>query len=245
MSTIVLVPGAGLGAWVWLHVTPLLRATGYDPHPVTLTGTGDRAHLNHPGIDLGAWITDVVAHLETEELDDVTLVGHSFSGSVISGVAERAPERLAQLVYLDAQVPRDGESAFAAMGPQQAGFLEQLAHAHDGWSLPWFTDEQLDQFYGDHGLSASDLAWMRRHVTTQPLATYQEALTLHEPTVSRTFVRCARTPAPPAIARDAPGWNWTELDAGHWPMVTAPRETAELLDVVVRTSSLAHPPSAA
>ena len=236
MSALVLVPGAGLGGWVWSRVTPLLRAAGHDPRPVTLTGTGDRAHLNHSGIDLGAWITDVVAHLGTEELDDVTLVGHSFCGSVISGVAERAPERLARLVYFDAQVPNDGESAFAAMGRQQAGFLEQLAQTHDGWSLPWFTDEQLDLFYGDHGLSASDLDWMRRHVTPQPLATYQEALTLHDPAVPRTFVRCTRTPSPPAIARDAPGWDWIELDAGHWPMVSAPRETAELLDGVVRRS---------
>lgn len=237
MSSIVLVPGAGLGGWVWSRVTPLLRAAGHDPHAVTLTGTGDRAHLNHPGIDLSAWITDVVAYLETEELRDVTLVGHSFCAGVISGVAERVPERLAHLVYLDAQlVPRDGESAFAAMGAEQAGFLEQLAYAHDGWSLPWFTDEQLDLFYGDHGLSASDRAWLRRHVTAQPLATYREALALGDPQVQRTFVRCTRTPAPPAIARDAPGWGWAELDAGHWPMVTAPRETAELLAALAPAS---------
>ena len=237
MSAIVLVPGAGFGAWAWSRVTPRLRAAGHDAHPITLTGTGDRAHLNHAGIDLSVWVTDVVALLETEELEDVVLVGHSFCGNVISGVAERAAERLARMVYLDAQVPRSGESAFAVMGPAQAGSLEQLAEAHNGWSLPWFSDEQLDQFYGGHGLAVDDLRWIRRHATAQPIATYRQALTLREPPIPRTFVRCSRHPAPPAVTRDVPGWDWTELDAGHWPMITAPHDTADLLDAIGRASS--------
>lgn len=245
MSTIVLVSGAGLGGWAWSRVTPLLRAAGHDPQPITLTGTGDRAHLNDPGIDLSVWVTDVVAHLESEELERVVLVGHSFCGAVISGVAQRAGERIARLVYLDAQVPLDGESAFAAMGPEQAGFLEQLVDAHDGWSVPWFTDAQLDHFYGDHGLTADDLRWMRRHVTAQPIATYREALTLHDTSLARTFVRCLRNPAPPAVAPDTPGWGSAELDAGHWPMITAARETADLLDAVTQKSRLAPPSNTA
>ncbi len=233
MSTLILVPGAGLGGWAWSRLTPVLRAAGHDPHPITLTGTGDRAHLNHSGLDLAAWVTDVVATLETEELEDVVLVGHSFCGTVVSGVAARAPHRLAQLIYLDAVIPRDGESAFAAMGPEQAGFLQGLADAHDGWSLPWFTDEQLDQFYGDHGLTTEDLAWMRRHVTDQPLATYRDRLDLPETDVPRAFVRCTRTPAPPAVGEGAPGWSYAELDAGHWPMITAPEQTARALSGLI------------
>jgi pimeloyl-ACP methyl ester carboxylesterase len=94
MSTIALVPGSGLGAWAWSRVAPQLRDAGHDVHPLTLTGTGDRAHLTHSNLDLSAWITDVVAHLDVEELQDVVLVGHSFCGAVISGVAQRVPERL-------------------------------------------------------------------------------------------------------------------------------------------------------
>jgi pimeloyl-ACP methyl ester carboxylesterase len=234
MSTIVLVPGGGLGGWAWSRVTPLLRDAGHDPHPITLTGTGDRAHLNRPGIDLSAWIADVIAHLDADELTDVILVGHSFAGTVISGVAARAPERLAHLVYLDALVPADDQSVFAAMGPEQAGFLEQLAAAHDGWSLPWFTDEQLDQFYGAHGLTSEDLAWMRRHLTAQPLATYREALHLSNHDVPRTYIACQRNSMPPAVDEDTPGWNQTTLDAGHWPLITAPSETAKLIDEIAR-----------
>jgi len=91
MSTIALVPGSGLGAWAWSRVTPQSRAAGHDVHPLTLTGTGDRAHLVHPELDLSSWITDVVAHLDIEELEDVILVGHSFCGAVITGVAEQVP----------------------------------------------------------------------------------------------------------------------------------------------------------
>ena len=235
MATIVLIPGAGLGAWAWARVTPALRAARHDAHPLTLTGTGDRAHLAHAGIDLTAWITDVVAHLETEELDDVVLVGHSFCGSVISGVAERVPGRIAHLVYLDAVVLGDGESVFAQAGPELTGMLEALVAQHDGWSLPWLTDEQLGQFYGEHGLSADDLRWMRRHLTAHPIATYREALTLRDPAAAalpRTFVRCTATPSPPAVPAGTPGWDHAEIETGHWPMITAPRETAEVLEAI-------------
>lgn len=237
MSAIVLVPGGGLGGWAWSRVTPLLHAAGHDPHPITLTGTGDRAHLNHPDVDLSAWITDVIAHLDTDELTDVVLVGHSFSGTIISGVAARTPERLAHLVYLDAIVPTDNQSVFAAMGPEQALFLEQLAAAHDGWSLPWFTDEQLEQLYGDHGLTAEDLAWMRRHLTSQPLATYREALHLPDHGVKRSYISCQRSPTAPAISAHTRGWNSATLDTGHWPLITAPGDTARLIDQITRTTT--------
>ncbi|MEA2304802.1 MAG: hypothetical protein QOH43_2082 [Solirubrobacteraceae bacterium] len=237
MATIVLVPGAGLGAWAWSRVTPALRAAGHDVHPITLTGTGDRAHLAHPGIDLTAWVTDVVAHLDTEELDEVVLVGHSFAGNVITGVAERAPGRLSRLVYLEASVLHDQRSVFDLMGPELTAFFEALVAAHDGWSLPWFTDAQLDEHWGEHALTAGDLRWMRRHVTATPIATHREALPVREAAAAalpRTYVRCTGTPGTPAVEPGTPGWAWAELDTGHWPMVTAPQETAALIDAIAR-----------
>ena len=232
---LVLVPGAGLGGWAFARITPALRAAGHDVHPITLTGTGDRAHLNGPHLDVSAWATDVVAHLETEELADVVLVGHSFGGVVATAVAERAAGRLARLVYLEGVVPGDGDSAFSVGGAEFEQVITALVEAHDGWSLPWFTDEQLGTYYGDHALTAADLRWIRRHVTAQPLATMREAVAVGDPAAAalpRTYVRCAGTPGPPLVAPGTAGWDHAELATGHWPMITAPDATAALLAAV-------------
>jgi pimeloyl-ACP methyl ester carboxylesterase len=237
MSTIALVPGSGLGAWAWSRVAPTLRAGGHDVHPLTLTGTGDRAHLANPDLDLSSWITDVVAHFDVEELEDVVLVGHSFSGAVITGVAQRVPERLSRLVYLDAVVLNSGQSVFDQLGPELASVFEGIAAGNDGWSLPWPADEQLDQYYGNHGLSNDDLAWIRRHVTNHPIGTYREQLATGNQAAAalpRTYIRCTATPTPPPVEQGADGWDWAELDAGHWPMITKPSETAALLGSIAR-----------
>lgn len=237
MTTFVLVPGAGLGGWAWARVTPHLRAAGHDVHPITLTGTGDRAHLARPDLGIAAGATDAVAVLETEELSDVVLVGHSFGGTVISAVAERAATRIARLVYLDAVLLQDGHSVFDDMGPGFTAVIEDLVAAHDGATLPWLTDEQLDAYYGDHGLTREDLAWMRRHATAHPVVAYRERVALRDPAAAalpRTYIRCTATPGPPRIAEGTPGWDVAALPTGHWPMVTLPEQTAALLHAVAR-----------
>src|SRR5689334_2110381 len=100
MTTFVLVPGAWIGGWIWKRVMPLLRAAGHDVYPVSLTGLAERVHLASPAVDLGTHIEDVTNLLKFEDLHDVVLLGHSYAGMVIGGVAERAPERLRRLVYL-------------------------------------------------------------------------------------------------------------------------------------------------
>lgn len=119
MATFVLVHGATAGGWVWRPVPSLLRAEGHEVYTPTLTGLGERAHLLSPEVDLGTHIQDVVNVLEFERLSQVILVGHSYGGVVVTAVAERIPERLAQLVYIDALVPADGESVadlYAGLG---------------------------------------------------------------------------------------------------------------------------------
>ena len=116
MATVVLVPGAFCGGWAWKKVIPLLRAAGHDVYATTGTGLGDRVDLASPSVDLDTHIVDVVNVLEFEELTDVTLVGWSYGGMIITGVAERVPERLAQLVYFDATVPADGEDMYDTCG---------------------------------------------------------------------------------------------------------------------------------
>lgn len=230
MSRFVLVAGASLGGWTWSRVVSILRQHGHEAHPVTLTGTGDRAHLVRRDLDLSAWMTDVQAYLEAEDLGDVVLVGHSFAGAVVEGVGGRIPDRLARIVHVDALVPREGQSVFDLLGAEAAKLIEALVEAHDGWSLPWFTDEQLDATYPGHGISPADLQWLRRHLTPQPIATYRERLGRTDPSVPRTFIRCTRSPGEVPVAAREAGWVIRELDAGHWPMVTVPGALAALLE---------------
>ena len=110
MATFVLVHGAWVGGWAWKHVAPLLRERGNDVFTPTLTGVGERVHLATPEVNLDTHITDIVNVIYYEDLEAVVLVGWSYSGMVVSGVLDRIPERLARVVYLDAEVPRDGES---------------------------------------------------------------------------------------------------------------------------------------
>ena len=110
MANFVLVHGAWHGAWCWRRVTDRLTALGHRVHAVTLTGVGERAHLLTPDIHLSTHIQDVVATIDTEELQDVILAVHSYAGMVGTGVADLMPERLRHLVYVDAMVPKPGEA---------------------------------------------------------------------------------------------------------------------------------------
>src|SRR5271167_902991 len=105
---IVLVPGACLGGWAWREVAADLRSRGHEVHPVTLTGLGERVHLARPEVDLETHIADVVNLLDYEDLSDVTLVGHSYSGTVVTAAADRRPERIAKVIYLDTSPLPDG-----------------------------------------------------------------------------------------------------------------------------------------
>src|SRR5436309_13119595 len=114
--TIVIVHGAWRGAWAFRKVDALLRDKGYNVYRPQLTGLGERVHLSRPDIGLSTHIEDVVNMILFEDLHDIILVGHSYGGMVITGVADRVPERIKRLVYLDAMLPNDGESVMTIVG---------------------------------------------------------------------------------------------------------------------------------
>lgn len=230
----VLVHGAWHGAWCWQRVLPLLRAAGAQAHAVTLTGVGERAHLMGPDIDLNTHIQDVVGLIEAEELQNVVLVGHSYGGIVITGVADRLQQKrpglLARLVYLDAVVPEPDESWSSrhSLETQQARI--DASAASGGISFP---PPDASVF----GLSGADRDWVNRRQTPQPFAVYQQALHFDAPRVAalpRTFIDCTH-PALPTIAasrikvRSEPGWQVLEMATGHDPMVSEPGALADLL----------------
>lgn len=137
MATFLLVPGAWLGGWCWRDVAANLRASGHTVLCPTLTGLGERAHLLSREIALETHVADIVGLSHYRDLCSVILIGHSYGGTVISAVAERVPDRIGRLVYLDASVPRDGESNNDVIGPTMAAQLRSLAVlGGDGWIVP-------------------------------------------------------------------------------------------------------------
>lgn len=221
-----------MGGWFWGRVRTALREAGHNVFTPTLTGLGERVHLATPDTDLNTHIQDVVHVLEYEELNRVVLVGHSSGGMVISGVAERAPKRIAHLIYLDAFLPRDGESLADLLGPETVQQFTALANAEgEGWRLPPpFPLEAL-------GISAEvDLRWVKPRLTPQPLKMMHTRLALADPgaaALPRTYIRCTRGPLPFFPAQweraRAAGMKILDLDAMHGAPATHPKQIAEML----------------
>lgn len=241
MAAFVLVHGAAHGGWCWKKLTPLLRAAGHEVHAPTLTGLGERAHLARPEVDLALHVQDVVNVLFYEDLREVILVGHSYGGAVITGVADRAAERLAQLVYLDAALPDDGESLLDLFDPAtNAAREERVRTLGEGWRIPLDVATTLRNY----GIAdPADAEWLAARLLPQPFATFRQALRLArppDPSLGRTFIYCTRKPGPDSVApmaaraRAAAGWRYREIATGHDAMVTMPHELADLLLDVVR-----------
>ncbi|MDX2437575.1 MAG: alpha/beta hydrolase [Acidobacteriota bacterium] len=130
---IVFVHGAWAGGWHYTKVEPLLEEAGFRVFRPTMTGLGERVHLAREDVGLSTHIADIVNMLEFENLEDVVLVGHSYGGMVISGVADRVPQRIRKLIYMDAIVPESGESVMDLSG----GAIETMAEAGAGGAEPW------------------------------------------------------------------------------------------------------------
>jgi pimeloyl-ACP methyl ester carboxylesterase len=230
MSDFVLVHGAWHGAWCWQRVVAPLRAAGHRAFAVTLTGSGERAHLLAPTISLQTHIADVANVIEAEELHDAILVGHSYAGMVITGVADRLAQRLKHLVYLDAVVPHPGESW--SSGHSDETRAQRRKAIADTGTIP-APDPAV------FGLTGTDHSWVARHQTPHPGGVYDEALHFDAnqlAALQKTFVDCTE-PALATIAgsrlrvRSEPGWRVVEIATGHDAMVSAPEA---LLDALLR-----------
>jgi pimeloyl-ACP methyl ester carboxylesterase len=198
----------------------------------TLTGLGERSHLLSPGIDLDVHITDVVNVLHYEDLRDVILVGHSYGGMVITGVADRALDRVGQLVYLDGALPRDGES-LAEISPV---LMEAARDARvvDGVELMLFPGPEAGRFYGVTDPAA--LAWMQERLTPHPWKSFAQRLRLANEKrvreIPRTHINCTETLSrrpPDRAARAFDADRVWEIDTGHDLMITEPRAVADML----------------
>jgi pimeloyl-ACP methyl ester carboxylesterase len=238
MTHFVLVHGAWHGAWCWRRVQPALVRLGHVAHAVTLTGVGERAHLLSKAITLETHIADVAGLIEAEELQDVVLVVHSYAGMIGTAIADRMPQRIKHLVYLDAAIPEPGESWSARHTPATRDGRINAAKASPHYTLPP-PDPAI------FGLSGDDHAWVARRQTPHPAEPYTHPLAFsieRVASVPRTFIDCTNPPLATIDSirqrvRDPQFWGgaWqrggrvVEMQTGHDPMVSAPDDLVQIL----------------
>jgi pimeloyl-ACP methyl ester carboxylesterase len=232
MATLLFVPGAWLGAWCWRDVASPLRAARHTVITATLTGLGERSHLLSPQIGLHTHVSDILGLVHYRDLLDLTLIGHSYGGIVITAVAERIPDRIRRLVYLDASVPRDGESNNDVVGPEMAAQLRASAAADgEGWRVP-------PAPYVVGRLSDSSIrAWVEARLTPHPLRSFDEPVRLQSKEAAalpRAFIRTTQSALYDRLlnrAREA-GWYSREIGGGHYSMFTQPQVVASALNEI-------------
>ena len=236
MSVYVLVHGAWQGASTWDWIIPHLRAARHSVYTPLLTGLGAHTHHLTAEINLTTHIQDVLGLLEYENLQRVTLVGHSYAGMIITGVAEAARQRLARLVYVDAFVPQDGQSVLQMLPePFQQAFRTQAETDGDGWRLK-ASERQLD-LWGLRDALARE--FVRSKLCDFSLNCFAEPLPL--PTnaaaqLDRTYIACTAEDYPARVAfqpfaaqAKSEGWRYFELPTGHDCHVEMPEEFSQIL----------------
>ena len=235
MPTAVLVHGAFHGGWCWRKVSGLLAAEGWTVIAPSLTGLGERVHLATPQTGVEAHIQDVLALFDAEELSDAVLCGHSAGGAVVTAVADRIPERIAHLIYLDAVIPHSGESVFDVVGDAEGvpAAFRALAAESDGWTIPpvLFSPEAFGV------VDPHDAAWLTRRMRPQPLRVLADPVPLSGPPdliTHQTYVRCDGFPVEygermveRATAERKAAVHRTP--AGHDVMITDPEFVARLI----------------
>ena len=233
MSTYVLVHGGAHGGWCYQRVARILRSSGHDVYTPTLTGLGERSHLLSADVDLDLHITDVVGVLHYEDLSDVILVGHSYGGMVITGIADRAPDRIGRLVYLDAANPVNGQSLVDVSGPIIEA-VRPYGRVVDGVELVLLPSPDAALLYGV--TDADDLAWMADRLSGHPWKCFEQPLELINEEklwaipayhIVCTSTLATRDPKLMAEARSA-GRLW-DIDTGHDLMITEPALVADAL----------------
>ena len=239
MATFVLVHGAWHGGWCWWKVEPLLRQSGGSVYAPSLTGMGERSHLagyiDPAAINLDLHIKDVWELLESEGLEEVILVGHAYAGMVITGVAEVCPQRLDHLVYVNGVVPRDGEAMVdqldAVRGPDFTARVRAAIDNREEFLRPPSTVEEIRRRWGI--TDPEDQSWVLPRLRPQSVASFAQPVRLGSSEaleISRSFILSRESGFDPVAERVRQSdWGLYQLDTGHDPMITKPREVAEIL----------------
>ena len=230
MSVYILVHGAWGGSWCWKSICRALQAQSHEVFTPSLSGVGERSHLLSRHIDLDTHIADVMNLIRWEELSDVVLCGHSYGGCVVTGVADRMPDRIRALVYVDAFVPENGQSLHDTLPAEQKhAQVEGARKTGDGWKVPPIPAEVFN-------VNAGDRVWVDRQRTPQSLATFQQPLQLTGATdriKNVTYILATGWEHSPFLQfyekAKAKGWKTLTMACGHDVLMDKPGELLEVL----------------
>ena len=231
-KTYVLVHGAYGGGWIWRDVADGLRKQGHRVWTPTQTGLGERAHLMSRQITVDTHIDDVASVIETDELRNIILVGHSYGGMAVTGVADRMTDRIRHVVYLDALIPENGDTAFTVLPAGLADSRRKVAREQGGGvALPV---PGADAFPIPDGPAKE---WFMRRLRPHPIGTYESVVRLSKPAgaglpvtyVSYTNPALASIEPSRQRARAKTGWRFMELAVPHDVEVPMPEKVVELL----------------
>jgi len=235
MATFVLVHGAWHGGWCWSRITPKLRSTGHDVYTPTMTGFGERSHLLSADIGLETNVTDIMNVILWEDLSDVILVAQSYAGMVTTSVADRLPDRIAALVYINAFIAADGVSQNDMLPDWRREMIEEeLSRDPDAWRMPSPSAELI-------GVKDPEVAaWITDKMTIQPAKTMADRATITgavDQITNRTFIRATGYPNSTfdATVKEYmahPEWRGVELDTSHDAMITAADEVIGIFEEV-------------
>ena len=222
--------GAWSAGWAWKKMHPLMAAAGHRLVTPSYTGLGERAHLANPSIDLETHIEDVLNVIQYEDLRDIVLLGHSYGGMVATGVADRARDRVAQLIYIDAFVPADGQSLFDLYDVDRQR-MQELKNGGE-WRVPPNPTPP--------DTSPADQEWLSARRVHMPIKCFETRLRLQGGalTLPRTYIYATRITPQDTFGRYAkqtkadPAWRYHEIDASHSPNVTAPEALMALLQKI-------------
>ncbi|MFI5697784.1 alpha/beta fold hydrolase [Kribbella sp. NPDC051586] len=234
MGEFVLVPGARLGAWAWDMVAEHLRGAGHAVYPVTLSGLAERHRPDADRVGQQQHVEDIVSVVEGNELYDVVLVGHSYSGIPVGQAAGRIGDRLQRVVYVDSSVPADGLSFADGWPDDERAWLEEQLIEGDGTWLPAEAEHFVDQ-----DLSEEAVSRLVSRSTPHPGLTLTQPARLTRPVreLPTTYIKCLMAgDAPSADVQEhlqSPQWELLEMPTGHWPMLSQPAALAQILDGVV------------
>jgi pimeloyl-ACP methyl ester carboxylesterase len=232
MAGFFLIHGSWHGGWCWDRLVPILESRGHTFWAPSLIGLGDRAGEVTPGTGLATHVEQITQFIQANNLKDLTLVGHSYGGLVMLGVAEHVPDNLSHLVYLDAIIANHNQSAFDLMPGMEAGVRQAMRMTGSTYLMPVMPPEEF-------GVTAkADIDWVSKRLSPMPIMTHQEKVEAPKRNafkIPSTYIQCLQFGLGPSFAPEArkKGWRILSADTGHDIMITHPKLLADLLEQAI------------